>query len=311
LSDRGPAVDRDRQEGLLALAVALRPELHRYCSRLMGSVIDGEDVVQDTFARAFIALDELCEVPQLRPWLFRIAHNRALDLLRSRAVRAAEPIEAALEIVDDAEADPVEMLMRRQAVQTAVSRFAELPILQRSVIILKDVLDEPLAEIASLLDITVDAVKGHLARGRARLREINAHATPLPDARIASAAVVRYVTLFNKRDWDGLRALLADDVKLHQSLHPPRSGAADVGMFFTIYAKGDGVWVMPAWLEGREVIAVFEQRSDPKPDYFMWLEWREGRISFIRDYRYVRYVADDAELVLVEDAGSSGRGTGL
>ena len=90
---------------------------------------------------AFVALDELEEDAPLRAWLFRIAHNRALDLLRSRAIRAAEPIEAALEIVDDAEADPVEMLMRRQAVQTAVSRFAELPILQRSVIILKDVLD--------------------------------------------------------------------------------------------------------------------------------------------------------------------------
>jgi hypothetical protein len=106
--------------------------------------------------------------------------------------------------------------------------------------------DPELAEIADLLDITVDAVKGHLARGRARLREINAHANPLPDARTASAAVARYVTLFNQRDWDGLRALLADDVKLHQSLHPLRSGSADVGMFFTIYAKSDGVWLPPA-----------------------------------------------------------------
>ncbi|QND56053.1 sigma-70 family RNA polymerase sigma factor [Mesorhizobium huakuii] len=310
MSDGKPEVDRDRREGLLALAAALRPELHRYCSRLMGSVIDGEDVVQDTFARAFVALDELCEVPQLRPWLFRIAHNRALDLLRSRAIRVAEPIEAALEIVDDAKADPMETLMRREAVETAVSRFADLPILQRSVIILKDVLDEPLAEIAGLLDITVDAVKGHLARGRARLREINADAAALPDARIASAAVVRYVTLFNQRDWDGLRALLADDVKLHQSLHPPRSGAADVGMFFTIYARSDRLWLTPAWLEDREVIAVFEDPANPTPDYFMWLEWREGRISFIRDYRYVRYVTDDAELVLAKDAGSFGRGTG-
>ncbi|AZO44539.1 MULTISPECIES: sigma-70 family RNA polymerase sigma factor [unclassified Mesorhizobium] len=309
MSEREPAVDRDRQEGLLALAAALRPELHRYCARLMGSVIDGEDVVQDTFARAFVALDELCEVPQLRPWLFRIAHNRALDLLRSRAIRVAEPIEAALEIADT-KADPVETLMRRQAVQTAVSRFAELPVLQRSVIILKDVLDEPLTEIAALLDITVDAVKGHLARSRARLRQINATAAALPDARIASAAVVRYATLFNQRDWDGLRALLADDVRLHQSLHPPRSGAADVGMFFTIYARSDRVWLTPAWLEGREVIAVFENQTDPKPHHFMRLEWREGRISFIRDYRYVSYIAEDAELVLARDAGSFGRGTG-
>jgi hypothetical protein len=104
------------------------------------------------------------------------------------------------------------------------------------------------------------------------------------------------------RNWDGLRALLADDVKLHQSTYPVRVGAADVGMFFTIYATIDGVWLAPAWPEGREVIAVFENRADPKPSYIMWLEWHNDRISFIRDYRYVRYVAADAELVLAPDA---------
>ena len=291
-----------RRAELLALAGELRPELHRYCARLMGSVIDGEDVVQDTLARALVALDGLSEVPLLRAWLFRIAHNRALDLLRSRAIRAAEPIEAAHNVADQATPDPVEILMRQEAVRTAVSRFTELSILQRSVVILKDVLDEPLAEIAALLDLTVDAVKAHLARGRARLREINAKVGQLPDAKPRSAAVARYVALFNQRDWDGLRALLADDVKLHQSTHPVRVGPADVGMFFSIYAKIDGVWLIPAWLEGREVIAVFEDRVDPKPSYIMWLEWRGGQISFIRDYRYVRYVADDAELVLASDA---------
>jgi ketosteroid isomerase-like protein len=158
-----------------------------------------------------------------------------------------------------------------------------------------------LIEIAALLDLTVDAVKGHLARGRAHLREINAHDRPLPDARPASAAVARYVALFNQRDWDGLRALLADDVKLHQSLHPLRVGRADVDLFFTLYAKIDGVSLAPARLEGREVIAVFEDRADPKPSYIMWLEWRNGRISFIRDY-HVRYVTADAELTLASEA---------
>src|SRR5713226_3770768 len=224
------------------------------------------------------------ETPPLRPWLFRIAHNRALDLLRGRAVRMTEPIAAAADVVDPAIPDPVEMLMRQEAVKTAVSRFAELPTLQRSVVILKDVLDEQLTEIAALLDLTVDAVKGHLARGRARLRQINAQAGPLSDARPASAAVARYVALFNQRDWDGLRALLADDVKLSQSTYPLRVGSADVGVFFTIYARIDGLWLSPAWLEGREVIAVFEDRADPKPSYMMWLEWRDGRVSFIRDY---------------------------
>jgi RNA polymerase sigma factor (sigma-70 family) len=314
LSAGRPSPDRDRRAELLALAGELRPELHRYCARLMGSVIDGEDVVQDTLVRAFVALQEIQEqdlkeqdleqTPPLRPWLFRIAHNRALDLLRSRAVRMAEPIDAALDIADPAIPDPVEMLMRQQAVKTAVSRFAELPTLQRSVVILKDVLDEQLSEIAALLDLTVDAVKGHLARGRARLREINAQAAPLMEARPASAAVARYVALFNQRDWDSLRALLADDVKLIQSTYPLRVGSADVGMFFTIYAKFEGLWFAPAWLEGREVIAVFADRADPKPSYVMWLEWRDGRISFIRDTRYARYVVADAELTLAPDAKS-------
>ena len=102
--------------------------------------------------------------------------------------------------------------------------------------------------------------------------------------------------LFNRRDWDGLRALPTDNVKLHQSLHPLRVGRADVGLFSTLYAKIDEVSVAQAWLEGREVIAVFEDRDEPKPSYIMWLEWRDGRISFIHDYRYVRYVTADAEL---------------
>jgi RNA polymerase sigma-70 factor (ECF subfamily) len=309
LSAGRPSPDRDRLAGLLAEAGELRPELHRYCARLMGSVIDGEDVVQDTLARALVALQDMEETPQLRPWLFRIAHNRALDLLRGRAVRMTEPIDAASDVADEANPDPVEMLMRQEAVKTAVSRFAELPILQRSVVILKDVLDEQLSEIAALLGLTVDAVKGHLARGRARLREITAQAGPPLDVRPASAAVARYVALFNQQDWDGLRALLADDVKLVQSSYPPRAGSAEVGRFFTIYAKFEGVWLAPAWLEGREVIAVFADRADPKPSYMMWLEWRDGRISFIHDYRYVGYVVADAELALAVDAKPTGEGT--
>lgn len=299
--------DRDPRAELLTLTAGLRPELHRYCARLMGSVIDGEDVVQDTLARALVALDEIKDMPQLRPWLFRIAHNRALDLLRSRAVRRAEPIEAASDIADETSTDPMETLMRQEAVETAVSRFAELPLMQRSVVILKDVLDESLKDIASLLDLTVDAVKAHLARGRARLAEVNAQAATHATTKPVSEAVARYVAMFNAQNWDGLRALLADDVKLHQSTYPVRRGSAEVGRFFTIYAKFGGVRLQPAWVEGREVIAVFEPGAGATPSYFMWLEWKDGRISFIRDYRYSRYIVDDAKLLLAPEADKSTR----
>jgi RNA polymerase sigma factor (sigma-70 family) len=294
-----------RQAQFLALVEKLRPELHRYCARLMGSVIDGEDVVQDTFARAFVALDQLEEDAPMRAWLFRIAHNRALDLLRNRSIRQAEPIEAAQEVADPQIPDPVEVMMRREAVETAVSRFAELPTMQRSVVILKDVLDQSLEEIAAMLDLTVNAVKAHLARGRAQLKTINAQVPAKAVPRPPSPAVARYVALFNGRDWDGLRAMLADDVRLVQSTYPPRAGAADVGTFFGIYSRGAPVLLAPAWLDGREVIAVYEDAAAAKPSYLMWLEWTDGRISFIRDYKYVRYVIDDAELVLAPDAGPS------
>jgi RNA polymerase sigma-70 factor (ECF subfamily) len=287
-----------RRAQLLALATELRPELHRYCARLMGSVIEGEDVVQDTFARALVALNELPEATPLRAWLFKIAHNRALDLLRSREVRSAAPIEAARDIVDPQSPDPEEVLMRREVVETAVSRFVELSIVQRSVVILKDVLDQSLEEIAALLELTVNAVKAHLARGRARLELINTQAPQQSTPRAPSPAVARYVDLFNRRDFDGLRAMLADDVRLIQSAYPLRTGAADVGMFFGIYSRSAPVRLAPAWLDGREVIAVYEDLEAVKPSYVMWLEWKDGQISFIRDYKYVRYVIDDAELVL-------------
>ena len=115
--------------------------------------------------------------------------------------------------------------------------------------------------------------------------------------------------LFNGRDWDGLRAMLADDVRLIQSTYPLRAGAADVGMFFGIYSRSAPVRLAPAWLDGREVIAVYEDAAAVKPSYLMWLEWTDGRISFIRDYKYVRYVIDDAELVLAPDTAPPGEAT--
>jgi RNA polymerase sigma-70 factor (ECF subfamily) len=267
----------------------------------MGSVIEGEDVVQDTLARALVALQESGEPAALRAWLFRIAHNRAMDLLRSRTLRESEPIEAASDVVDPTP-DPAETLMQREAIKTAVSRFTELPTIQRSVVILKDVLDEPLADIARLLDVSVDSVKAHLARGRARLHQINAQLPSPTSDRNYSKEVARYITLFNAHDWAGLRALLADDVKLQQSSNAVRSGSKDVGTFFSIYATVEGIRLAPAWLEGREVIAVFEHQDDLSPAYFMWVKFRDGRICFIRDYRYDRYVIRDAELVMAADS---------
>lgn len=283
-------------EALAGRLAELRPELHRYCARILGSVIDGEDIVHDVMLKA-LGLGGAEAPANLRAWLFRAAHNRALDVVRSRRVRQAEPIEQALDVADEATTDPQSALVRRETVSLAVDRFLDLPPTQRSVLVLKDVLDQSLAEIGALLDLSADAVKAHLARGRARLRQLLTEptATGLPDR--PSPQAQHYAGLFNRRDWDELRRLLADDVKLSQAQRPVRQGLADVGQFFTFYDRYEPVRLVPGWLEGREVLAVFQGEA-ATPAYFMWLEWRDGRIVHIHDYRYAAYVLEGADLRL-------------
>jgi RNA polymerase sigma-70 factor (ECF subfamily) len=303
----------DGRARLLAIMAEVRPELHRYCARLAGSVFDGDDIVQDVLVRALAAADGLDAETPLRPWLFRIAHNRALDHLRSQAVRRSDPIEAAAQVADDLTPDPAEALMRQEAIDTALSRFTQLPIVQRSVIILKDVLDHSLEEISELLDLSVNAVKAALSRGRARLKEINAAPGEPRVAKPASAAAARFSSLFNRRDWDALRALLAEDVHLTQATHPVRKGRADVGMFFTIYAEVPEFHLVPAYLDGGhggEVIAVFARAGDEQPSYLMKVEWHGSRIVRIRDFRYAGYILEGADLVFATPRdGADGCGT--
>ncbi len=120
------------------------------------------------------------------------------------------------------DADPFELLARRQAVALAVERFAELPTLQRSVVILKDVLGETNDDIAAAVGLSLQSVKAHLHRGRLRLGALaEAAPTPRPPA-APSAETLHYVSLFNARDWTGLKRLLSDDVRLVQTA---RAGA--------------------------------------------------------------------------------------
>ena len=310
MSDSASILSADGRARLLAIMTDMRPELHRYCARLTGSVFDGEDVVQDVFVRALVAADKQEPEAPLRPWLFRIAHNRALDHLRSQAVRQSRPIEAAAQVVDDLAIDPDEALVRQEAIDAAIACFTELPIVQRSVVILKDVLGHSLKEISELLDLSINSVKAALKRGRTRLRQINA--APPVELRIAkpgSAEAVTFSSLFNQRDWDTLRSLLAEDVHLTQTTHPDRKGRAEVGMFFTIYRDIIEFHLVPAYLDGgdgEEVIAVFAQAGDQQPAYLMRVDWRDSQIVRIRDFRYARYILDGADLVLAEPSSNRG-----
>ena len=243
---------------------------------MTGSVADGEDIVQDTLARAYYLLPEMDEMPAFRPWLFRIAHNRALDHLRRYEARMGEPLDAVQDSAADPAPDPGDAIAHQQAVQAAVSRFADLAPAQRSCVILKDVLGHSLEEIGALLELSLPAVKAALHRGRARLRELTATPPAAPPLPATSPAVARYVALFNARDWDGVRAMLAEDVQLDLVSRAQRQ-AARSATTSSNYDRSHDWRLAPAWLEGREVIAVFRAPGDAQPGYFIELRWRTAR----------------------------------
>jgi hypothetical protein len=191
--------------------------------------------------------------------------------------------------------DPEDAFAREESVQAAISRFVALAPSQRSCVILKDVLGHSLEEIAALLELSVPAVKAALHRGRARLHEQGVE----PERAKAfqpSDAVARYAALFNAHDWDAVRAMLADDVRLDLVSKSQRVGKREVSTYFTNYASKEDWYFVPARLEGREVLAAFGDRGDARPSYFVELAFAAGRVASIRDFRYVPYIAADAAI---------------
>jgi RNA polymerase sigma factor (sigma-70 family) len=284
-----PAAFAQAREQFLAMVEAIRPELHRYCARLTGSVIEGEDIVQDTLAKALYALSLQPEVPPLRPWLFRIAHNHALDFLKSHGRKLTE-MRADLEDIAgfDDKPDPA-------VVRAALARFLALPLTQRSAVILKDVLGHSLEETAETMGTTVMAVQAALVRGRAKLLE--AEQERIESSAALRAELDRYAALFNARDWDGVRALVGDDCRLDLVSKSQRRGKA-VGMYFGRYEKED-VALRVVQLEGRLALAAYVAGA-AKPAYFILLEWQSGRVQSIRDFRYVPYIASEAEFEVLD-----------
>ena len=142
-----------------------------------------------------------------------------------------------------------------------------------------------------------------MVRGRAKLRDLSAASNAVPESdarsRSISPTVARYASLFNMRDWDGVRAMLVDEVRLELISRLRYTGRMQVSSYFTNYDSISDWNLVPGWLEDREILAVFAHPHDARPGYFVELTVVAGCITAIRDFRYVPYVMREAVIKLV------------
>ena len=268
----------------------LRPEIHRYCSRMTGSVIDGEDVLQIAFMKAFEALKRGDEVINLRAWLFRIAHNTVLDYLRGKK-RETALLGAALPAAAHADG------AARSEVADSLRPFLALPARQRSTVTFRDIFGYTAGEVANLTDSSIASVKAALHRGRKKLKrsETAASGETSPLSPEQRERLGLYAQHFNDHEFDRLRDMLSAEVRLELVGRAQETGRKQVGNYFGNYSKRLDWRMMPGRIEGLGAILAFDlDDAESRPAYFILLEFDGGELRFIRDFRYARYAMADA-----------------
>jgi len=284
-----------------------RRELTGYCYRMLGSIFDADDAVQETMLRAWRGIDGFEGRSAARSWLYRIATNVCLDMLRSRQRRArpmdlgpsstAEspigpmlPEHAWVQPIPDArvlpgDGDPAELAAQRDSVRLAfVAALQHLPARQRAVLILREVLRWQAAEVADLLDTSVPSVNSALQRARATLaaRDVGAAEAPKVPAG-QQELLARYVDAFQRYDIDSLVSLLHEDVVMSM---PPFDfwlrGPANMGRFFLGHGAGcRGSRLVATAANGCAAFGSY--RVDPAGGYAPWaiqiIEVSDGKIT--------------------------------
>ncbi|WP_275408098.1 sigma-70 family RNA polymerase sigma factor [Actinoplanes octamycinicus] len=223
----------------------LRPELVGYCYRMLGSAFEADDAAQETMLRAWRRADSFEGRSSVRTWIYRIATNVCLDLLRERGRRAvpidlgpASPVEAfsPAEPADQLwltplPTDPGDVVADRDTIRLAfVAALQHLPARQRAVLILRDVLAWPAADVAALLEASTGAVNAMLQRARTTLAGRGVSDSALSGDE--KALVARYADAFQRYDVDTLVTLLHQDAV--QTMPPIAAwirGAAEIGRF--------------------------------------------------------------------------------
>ena len=292
---------------------AYRRELTAYCYRMLGSGFEAEDAVQETMVRAWRGMDSFEGRSALRSWLYRIATNVCLDMLRGPQRRArpmdlgpASPADTTLAppdpehawvkpVADDRvlplDGDPAELAAARDSIRLAfVAALQHLPPRQRAVLILREVLRWQASEVAELLDTSVASVNSALQRARAALAERDLDAKPDPVDDEQRELLARYVDAFERYDIETLVTLLHDDVV--QSM-PPWAlwlrGPDQVAAWMLGHGIGcRGSRVLATSANGGPAFGTY--RPSPDGGYHPWslqlVEVTDGRISGLHNFIY-------------------------
>jgi RNA polymerase sigma-70 factor (ECF subfamily) len=288
-----------RYLAFLETITTLRPSLHRYCARMTGSVSEGEDVVQEALFHAYRKLDTFDDTRPLKAWLFRIAHNRCIDVLRRRGVR--EETEAQVEATAPVSIEPID------PVGPALGRAVEhlvltLPPKERACVLLKDVLDYSLDEIAELVDSTVGGVKAALNRGRSKLAALPVRSPPPRAASAETSQLLHlYVERFNQRDWNGLRELIAADARV--CVADRFAGRLTESPYFGTYERMTVPWRVAAGAVDGEpaVITLRDVDGQWTPHSIVRLDVVDDRIVRVVEFEHCPWVLRAAGSVVVMD----------
>jgi RNA polymerase sigma-70 factor (ECF subfamily) len=284
-----------RYLAFLETITQLRPRLHRYCSRMTGSVLDGEDVMQDALFEAYRKLDQYDDSRPLSPWLFRIAHNRCIEFLRRRGVRV-EAETAAMGPDSVIPVDPPVVCVGRAVEQLVIS----LPPIERACVLLKDIFDYTLEEIAELVSSTVGGVKAALNRGGLKLATSSKPATSRREVSPELSRLLHlYVDRFNKHDWEGLRKLISADARLRVA--DRFVGSLDESPYFGNYERQTVPWRLAlAEVDGElAVVALRQYRDEWRPSSVARLQVTDQHIAHIADYAHCPWVLSAAASVVV------------
>jgi RNA polymerase sigma-70 factor (ECF subfamily) len=257
VSTEAPPVSDLRYRAFLETVAQLRPRLHRFCARMSGSALDGEDIVQETLFEAYRNLDKFDSTRPLKPWLFQIAYNRSIDFLRKHASRVAA--ESVSTIPDTAKPGDSAVFDLDRALEHLV---ISLPPKERACVLLKDVLDYSLEEVAEMIDSTLGGVKAALHRARAKLTTSPARSRQSSAIDPELHRVVKlYVDRFNRRDWDGLRELIRADARL--MVVDAFAGKLAESPYFGNYERMSRVWKMAAGeADGEPVVVRLDRGAD-------------------------------------------------